>query len=135
MQEVLIIENEYSYVKGAFDFVNEFMMNNSLHYRVISRSQDVPWDELSNYNFIFVDISLSQRSELDGYGILQRIEKEQLKTKNIVILTANMNIESMLKVRGINNKYKTLIKPIDLNDLYHTFENGGSFTERINKFN
>ena len=84
MQEVLIIENEYSYVKGAFDFVNEFMMNNSLHYRVISRSQDVPWDELSNYNFIFVDISLSQRSELDGYGILQKIEKEQLKAKNII---------------------------------------------------
>ncbi len=126
MQEVLIIENEYSYVKGAFDFVNEFMMNNSLHYRVISRSQDVPWDDLSNYNYIFVDISLSQRSELDGYGILQRIEKEQLKAKNIIILTANMNIESMLKVRGINNKYKTLIKPIDLNDLYHTFENGNN---------
>lgn len=122
MQEVLIIENEYSYVKGAFDFVNEFMMNNSLHYRVISRSQDVPWNELSNYNYIFVDISLSQRSELDGYGILQRIEKEQLKTKNIIILTANMNIDSMLKVRGINNKYKKLIKPIDLNDLYNTFE-------------
>ena len=102
------------------------MMNNSLHYRVISRSQDVPWDDLSNYNYIFVDISLSQRSELDGYGILQRIEKEQLKAKNIIILTANMNIESMLKVRGINNKYKTLIKPIDLNDLYHTFENGNN---------
>lgn len=123
MKEVLIIENEYSYVKGAFDFVNEFLMDNTLHYKIVTRSQDVPWRDLTSYEFIFVDISLSQHSELDGYGILQRIEKEDIPVKKVIVLTANLNIESMLKVRGINKKYKTLIKPIDLNDLFNSFMN------------
>lgn len=122
MKKVLIIEDEYQQVRIAFEYVDELYFDNELKYTVAAKSQEVPFGEIESFDYIFVDIKLAKKTELDGYGILSKIEKDHPNAKKIIILTGNNKINETLKERGITKEYQILTKPIDIYDLKTVFK-------------
>ena len=122
MKKVLIIEDEYNEVRIAFEYVRDIYFENELDYTVAVKSQDIPFGGIEDFDYVFVDIKLAKRTELDGYGILSKIEKEHPNVKRIIILTGNNKIKETLKERGVKGNYKILTKPIDINDLREVFK-------------
>jgi DNA-binding response OmpR family regulator len=110
--KILIFENEYTYIENAFNYVNIKDFNGNLNITVLPRSQDLaPFRDIELYDHVFIDISLSKNSVLDGFGILKKIKDENLNVKNITILTGNNNIEKRLSELGLD-KYNILTKPV-----------------------
>lgn len=115
--KVLIIENEYSYIDTPFEYVNDLYFNNLIEYTVIAKSQDLkPFTDIQKYDFIFLDISLAKKSDLDGFGIIKRILDEKLTIKKLIIITGNHLIKEKLIEKGLP-LYPILTKPIDFEDL------------------
>ena len=118
MKKVLIFENEYSLVQTAFEYVKDIYFNNQIEYTILPNSQELrPFSKIEEYDYVFVDISLGQNSLMDGFGILKKIEADNLDVKKIVILTGNHLIGQMLKERGVKNTYPILSKPINFKEL------------------
>lgn len=118
MKKVLIFENEYSFVQTAFEYVKDIYFNNQIKYTVLPNSQELrPFSKIEEFDYVFVDISLGQNSLMDGFGILKKIETDNLNVKKVIILTGNHLIGQMLKERGVKNTYPILSKPIDFKDL------------------
>ncbi len=122
MRKVLIVEDEYPEVKIAFEYVNEMYFNSELEYYVAAKSQEISFGDIESYDYIFVDIKLAKRTELDGYGILCKIERDHPNVKRIIILTGNNKINETMKERGVKKEYQVLIKPIDIKDLKEVFK-------------
>ncbi|NDW11831.1 response regulator [Bacteroides sp. 214] len=122
MKKVLIFENEYPYVQAAFEYVRDIYFEGQIEYTVLANSQDLkPFSKIEEFDYVFVDISLGQYSSMDGFGILKKIESDNLEVKTVVILTGNHLIEQVLIERGIKNSYPILSKPIDFKDLLRLF--------------
>lgn len=118
MKKILIFENEYSFVQTAFEYVKDIYFNNQIEYKVLANSQALtPFSAIADYDYVFVDISLGQNSHLDGFGILKKIETEDIAVNKVIILTGNHLIGQMLKERGVKKIYPILSKPIDFQDL------------------
>ena len=118
MKNLLIFENEFSYVETPFEYVKDIYFNGELNYVVHTKSQDLrPFTDITTFDYVFVDISLSKRSELDGFGILKRIREENLEVNNVIILTGNHLILEKLESNGLRTDYPILTKPIDFEDL------------------
>ena len=116
--KILIIENEFSYIETPFEYINDIYFDNSIEYTVIPKSQDLrPFSDIQKYDYIFLDISLSKKSELDGFGILKKIKDENLSIGNLVILTGNHLIKEKLIEKELPISYPILTKPIDFEDL------------------
>lgn len=116
---ILVVENEYMSVKGAFEASNKFDFNSQLIIEDVGKSQDVDFAKIENYNVIFIDISLASKSKLDGIGLLEKINSQapgvMLRT---VILTGDHNIEEKLKEKNLlDKKLKILKKPINFKDV------------------
>lgn len=110
--KILIFENEYTYIENAFNYVNVKYFDGSLNITVFPKSQDLnPFRNIENFDHIFIDISLSKSSQLDGFGILKKIKDENLIVKKITILTGNNNIEKKLTELNLG-KYEIITKPI-----------------------
>ena len=54
MKKVLIIEDEYSEVQTAFEYVNDIYLSNDLDLKNLTKSQDVDFSKLSDYDYIFL---------------------------------------------------------------------------------
>nr|WP_319397636.1 hypothetical protein [uncultured Carboxylicivirga sp.] len=121
--KILIIENEYSYIDTPFDYVNDIYFDNSLEYVVFAKSQDIrPFASIVNYDYVFLDISLSKKSDLDGFGILKKIKNDGLTVDNLIILTGNHLIKEKLIENNLPTSYPILTKPIDFEDLLKIFK-------------
>ena len=115
--KILIFENEYTYIENAFNYVNVKYFNGSLDITVFPRSQDLtPFRTIENYDHVFIDISLSKNSHLDGFGILKKIKDENLVVKKITILTGNNNIEKKLVELNLE-RFPIITKPITFTSL------------------
>lgn len=123
MKKVLIIEDEYSEVQTAFEYVNDIYLSNELDLKNLTKSQDVDFSKLCDYDYIFLDITLAKKSQKDGYGILKKIEEENIQIGRLIIMTGNNKISETLKGRGIMNTYPIITKPIDFQELKNVFEN------------
>lgn len=121
MKKVLIIKDEYMEVQVAFEYVNSICMNSELQITNVTKSQEVDFSKLSEYDYVFLDITLAKKSQMDGYGILKKIEKEKIPIQKLVIMTGNSKISDVLKERGIIRDYSKLIKPIDYQELKYIF--------------
>ena len=120
MVEILIIENEFASIKDPIDALKE-MYQGQLHYDLVAISQDVNWNEIESYSAIFVDISLSPRTELDGYGILGKI-KEQYPSvlSRVAVITGNHVIKHDMQEHGYtDNDFSIFQKPLRYMDLYN----------------
>lgn len=116
--EILIIENEFTYIDTPFHYVNDVYFNNILNYTVVTKSQDIrPFNSLQDYDIVFLDISLAKSSILDGFGILKKAKEEGVTFKKLVVLTGNHLIKEKLKENNINGDVPILTKPIDFEDL------------------
>jgi len=123
MKKVLIIEDEYEQLEDSFNYINDIYFNNELQFKVVTKSQDiVPFSSICNYDYVFVDIKLAQDTVLDGYGILKKIEADNLAVKKVIILTANNRIAEMLPSRQVSGQYPVVTKPIDIDELIKVFE-------------
>lgn len=120
--KILIIENEYSYIDTPFEYVNDIYFDKSIEYIVFAKSQDIkPFASIAKYDFVFLDISLSKKSDLDGFGILKKIKEDGLIVNNLVILTGNHLIKEKLIENKLPTSYPILTKPIDFEDLLKIF--------------
>lgn len=123
MKKVLIIEDEYSEVETAFEYVNEIYLQNELSLKNVTKSQDINFSQLNEFDYIFLDITLAKKSNMDGYGILKKIEEENIQIKKLIIMTGNNKILETLKDREIKKEYPVLTKPIDFQELKRFLEN------------
>ena len=123
MKKILVIEDEFNQFESLFNYVNDIYMENELSFTNVVKSQDLnPFSSLSAYDMVFVDIKLGNKSELDGYGILKKIETDKIPVKKIVIFTGNNKILEMLKARGIIGEYEIVTKPVELSRLRVLFQ-------------
>lgn len=121
MKKVLVIEDEFREVQVAFEYVNDLCLNSELEIINVAKSQDVDFIKISEYDYVFLDITLAKKSQMDGYGILKKIERENIPIQKLVIMTGNGKISDVLKERGITNDYPKLIKPLDYQELKSIF--------------
>lgn len=123
MKKVLVIEDEFNQFESLFNYVNDIYMDNELSFTNVAKSQDLgQLSSLSTYDLVFVDIKLGNKSELDGYGILKRIELDEIPVRKIVIFTGNNKITEMLKIRGVTGEYEIVTKPVELSRLKEIFQ-------------
>lgn len=122
MKKVLVIEDEYMEVQVAFEYVNDMYLNGDLEITTVAKSQEVDFSNLLDFDYIFLDITLAKKSQMDGYGILKKIETEHIPIRKLVIMTGNGKISEVLKERGITMEYPKLIKPVDFHELKAVFE-------------
>ncbi|MBS7788054.1 hypothetical protein KIH23_12170 [Flavobacterium sp. CYK-55] len=115
---ILIFENDFSAVENTFKYVNLKYFNNSLNFTVFSKSQDIgDFKNLEHYDFIFLDITLANRSNLDGFGILKKIRDEKINIKKLVIITGNGDIKNRLKEQNLKD-YPIILKPLPFDAIY-----------------
>ncbi|WP_271855973.1 hypothetical protein [Patiriisocius marinus] len=113
--KILVFENEFVYLETAFNYVNEFYFNSKIEFFVHSSSQDFgDFLQVVNYDGIIVDISLSKKSVLDGYGILKKLKSLNFAEEKIIIMTGNHKIKSALKEQRLSESYNLITKPINL---------------------
>tara|TARA_R110002051_G_scaffold75524_1_gene137304 strand:+ start:151 stop:531 length:381 start_codon:yes stop_codon:yes gene_type:complete len=116
--KILIFENEFVYLDTTFRYVNKLYFDGKLEYEVFASSQDFgALINANKYDLIIIDISLAKRSDLDGYGLLKKLNEIDFGKDKIVIMTGNHQIKEGLKDKGLDFDYKILTKPIDINDL------------------
>ena len=121
MKKVLVIEDEFMEVQVAFEYVNDMYLNGDLEITSVIKSQEVDFSKLSDFDYIFLDITLAKKSHMD-YGILKKIETEHIPIHKLVIMTGNGKISDVLKERGITMEYSKMIKPIDFQELKAVFD-------------
>lgn len=117
--KILIFEDEINSIRGAFDFANALYFNDELDFKFASKSQDVNFGQLESYSMIFIDITLANKTAMDGYGVVSKIiERGTFPIEHIRILTGNSKVQDGLSVRNLPvNKIKVLYKPVDFNDI------------------
>lgn len=117
--KIAVFENEYQSVSGAFNAANFLNFENSLDIHVFPSSQSTMLPEIVNFDVIFIDIDLSSKSELDGYSLIQQLQKLEDKiNKKIVILTGNNKIIESLNLRKLNSTdISIIIKPTDYEEI------------------
>lgn len=120
MIKILIIENEFASIKDPIDALAA-LYDGNLSYNLVPTSQQIDWNNLNNYNVIFVDISLAPRTNLDGFGILKKIKESYPKILNrVAVITANHVIEQDMKEKGFTQKeFEIFQKPLKFMDLYN----------------
>ncbi|MDR2993262.1 MAG: hypothetical protein LBV11_05425 [Bacillus cereus] len=115
---ILVIENEFNSIKGAFEAANLFDFDSKLKVKNLDKAQDVNFDELSSYDVIFLDISLAIKSELDGFGIIQKIKtlnnSDDILSK-IVVITGDFEIDKKMEEKHLH--LPILKKHINFNDI------------------
>ena len=78
---------------------------------------------MKTFDAVIVDISLSKKSVLDGYGILMKLNELKYDISKIIIMTGNHQIREGLKEKKIDYNYTILTKPIDIFDLKKALNN------------
>ena len=116
---IAVFENEYQSVSGAFNAASLLNFNNALNIQVFPSSQSATLTEITGYDVIFIDIDLSSKSDLDGYSLIQQLQKLDDKINyKIVILTGNNKIIESLNLRKINStNISIIIKPTDYEEI------------------
>jgi len=117
--KIAVFENEYQSVSGAFSAANLLNFENALNIQVFPSSQSATLTEIVGFDVIFIDIDLSSKSDLDGYSLIQQLQKlDDNINKKIVILTGNNKIIESLNLRKINSTYiSIIIKPTDYDEI------------------
>lgn len=117
--KIVVFENEYQSVSGAFNASNFLTFENSLNIQNFPSSQSAKLSEIVKYDVIFIDIDLSSKSDLDGYSLIEHLQKLDKKiNKKIVILTGNNKIIESLNLRKIDSTdVSIIIKPTDYEEI------------------
>ncbi len=111
--KIAVFENELDAVKGAFDVANLTKFNKSLDVNYFASSQSANFSEIDTFDAIFVDIDLSTKSHLDGFGVINKIKSIDDNLANrIIILTGNDKIRETMESRNISDaRIEIIFKP------------------------
>lgn len=123
--KIAVFENEYQSVSGAFNAANFLNFEDTLNIQVFPSSQTAILTEVVKFDVIFIDIDLSSKSELDGYSLIQQLQKlNENINKKIVILTGNNKIIESLNLRKIKStNISIIIKPTDYEEITKNITN------------
>ena len=122
--KIVVFENEYESVKGAFEASKLLDFNNELEIDVCQSSQKFDMNKLNEYNAFFIDIDLALNSDLDGFSLIKKlIEIDKELASKIIILTGNNKIKENLNERGIDSGIiQTIIKPTNYVEISEAIE-------------
>lgn len=114
MIKAAVFENEAHLINAIFDTVNFAYFDNNFQFDYFPSSQALAFEKIPEYDLIIVDIDLSKRSELDGYGLISKINTLE-NHPPILILTGHSHISDTLKKKGLP-QYPILTKAIGIED-------------------
>jgi CheY-like chemotaxis protein len=115
--KVLVLEDDFFVMKGAFDYLNVKYYNGDLKVENIAKTQDFAnLNEANTYDKIFVDISLHRNSVQDGYSFINTLKGVLNDLRKVVVITGSDKVENQLKQIGLP-EIKVLLKPITFLDL------------------
>ena len=122
--KIAIFENEYESVKGAFEVANLLEFGGQLDIQAFVSSQNARFQEIGMFDVIFIDIDLSSKSKLDGFGVIEEICEIDVNLINrIIILTGNNKIEEILSERNIpKDQLQIIIKPTDYEEISNSIK-------------
>ena len=101
--KILVIEDELATVRGSFELANLYAFDGNLQITFVVKSQDVNFQHMNEYAVVFVDISLANNSQMDGFSIMKKIHDEQPDILNkTIILTGNNKIEEKLQEQDVD---------------------------------
>ena len=121
--KIAIFENEYDTLEMAFSYANKKYYSNKLKFEVFPRSQDFKnLENLNEYGLIIIDIDLSSMSELDGFGLIKKIEHTLQGIPKILLMTGQALNENYHIENGIKNKYPVLVKSVNFNKIKNEFD-------------
>jgi len=119
--KVAIFENEYEELRRAFDGFNLIYFAKKLTFTVFANSQDITIEELSDYDYIVVDIDLSVNSHLDGFQLIEKIiHTKSLENIKLIILTGQPTIKEKLKQKKLP-QFPIIQKPVIFNQINTAF--------------
>jgi DNA-binding NtrC family response regulator len=115
--KIAIFENDVTQVETAFKAVNLVYFNNTLSLEYFMSSQSLkPFEDIKKFDIAIIDIGLSVKSDLDGYGLIQKILEQPVKPE-ILILTGHSRIEESLKEKKLPS-YPIITKPVTFKDIF-----------------
>jgi DNA-binding response OmpR family regulator len=116
--KILVFENEFDAIENAFKYLNLKEYSNSLIVDDHPRSQSIgDINNINDYDIVFIDLDLSTRSNLDGFGLIRKIESELSTYPELVILTGQDVPEDYVSANSLKKKYRILEKPINFSKL------------------
>ncbi len=101
--ELAIIENEVREVDVSLEMVNSLFFDDSLVFHYFTSSQKFGDIESAHqYDLIFIDLDLSIKSKLDGYGLI-KLFAELTPVPNMAIITAAEieDVQTKLREKGL----------------------------------
>jgi DNA-binding response OmpR family regulator len=113
--KVLVLEDDYGNLKGAFDYMNLKYYAGALDIQNVPRTQDVPMQNIQQYDKIFVDINLRQGSDQDGFFFIKSVE-QLVDKKKLAIITGSDHVQEKLTAYGLG-QIDILSKPVTFLDL------------------
>lgn len=118
-RKIAIFENEYTAIENAFRYVNSRYFDGQFSLENYPSSQSFrDLVKVADYDFIFVDIDLSSRSEMDGFSLLKEFESNKVNENKIIVLTGLNYDEVKSKLVSYKLKdYPIITKPISFEDL------------------
>lgn len=124
--KIAIFENEYDTLEMAFKYANKKHFNNRLIFENYPRSQDFEdLNKLTDYKLIIIDIDLSSMSDLDGFGLIKKIEQTLEEKPKILILTGQALNDDYHVENQLMEKYPVLEKSINFNKIKNEFDKLG----------
>lgn len=117
-KRILVVEDQKDSIGLAFEIMNKLYFGGTLEIEFVPRSQDIAYDRLEEYAMIFVDITLADKSEKNGFGIIRHILDNNLyPEEKILILTGNSRVNDGIIENNIPDAIKVVYKPASFSDL------------------
>jgi len=116
--KILVLEDDFTALKGAFDYLNVKYYGGTLLYEVYSKTQDLPdLQKANDFDRIFVDISLHRNSSQDGYSFIRSLKAiiPNLIDK-VIVITGSDKVRNKL-IEFELPSLRILSKPVSFLDL------------------
>lgn len=114
---IAVFENEWTNVEAAFLASNIIHFNDQLTFEIFVSSQEFgDFNKIVEYKLVLVDLDLSIKSEMDGFGIIRQL-KNIVNCPPIVILTGSSSVREKLDKFGLGT-FHIIVKPVDIDDVY-----------------
>ncbi len=119
MSKVFFFEDQYDNIRSAVDWANRKDFGNSLIIEHVVKTDD-KFDYaniVNNYDVIFVDIELANRSIDDGIGVIKKLlAVSDLARRKIIVISGHSEVKDLLCDEGLS-KIPVLGKPISKDGL------------------
>jgi len=118
--KVLIFENEFHEIEPIFEVFK--LDYEEFNYNYFGNSQSLkPFSLVHEYDFILVDLKLSDKTKMEGFDILDELNKLKFNMKNVAVITGHTDYETKLIEKGFSD-LKVIEKPLIITELEKFFK-------------